>query len=55
MTQDIINQQINDDLAFELGVKEYWQAELKKPQRPVYYLPSAQRAPESLIGPLPII
>ena len=43
---------IIDDIAFEKQVGEYWQKELAKPQRPVYYLPTAQRGAESLIGPL---
>ncbi len=39
---------------FEAEIKAYWEAELNKPQRPVYYLPSAQMAPESLCQPLSI-
>jgi hypothetical protein len=38
--------------AFNKAVDEYWKKELAKPQRPVYFLPTAQRGAESLIGPL---
>lgn len=51
---DIVAQGLKDEIAFEAEIKAYWEAELKKPQRPVYYLPSAQMAPESLCQPLPI-
>lgn len=42
------------DEAFDKAVDEYWKKELAKPQRPVYYLPTAQRGAESLIGPIEI-
>lgn len=48
----ITDQERMGDVAFDSAVDEYWKKELAKPQRPVYYLPSAQRGIESIIGPL---
>jgi hypothetical protein len=48
----ITDQERMGDEAFEKAVAEYWENELKKPQVPVHYLPTAQRGAESLIGPL---
>mgnify|MGYP000954949386 CR=1 FL=1 len=50
--QAMTDQERMGDEAFDKAVNEYWKKELAKTQRPVYYLPSAQRGAESLIGPL---
>lgn len=52
LNKKITDQERMGDEAFERAVAEYWQKELAKPRRPVYYLPTAQRGPESFHEPI---
>jgi hypothetical protein len=49
---ELTDHEIMGDEAFEKAIAEYWAKELAKSQPKVYYLPTAQRGAESLIGPL---
>lgn len=41
-----------EETIWEQELAEYWTKELAKPQPMIVYLPTAQRASESLVGPL---
>jgi hypothetical protein len=47
-----VEQAILNDIAFDKAIEEFFKKELAKPQPVVCYLSSAQRLPESLVGPL---
>lgn len=53
-TNNITDHERMGDVAFELAIAEYFAKDSAKPRSNVYYMPTAQRPAESLIGPLQI-